>query len=108
MLVEEQMSWVDCVALSSVCLTIAYGDKVIVYITKYHHTMRYDKSISGKVVRLEFPHKEKYHMDSCLRCRDMTLSYCCHTSASKTAVRLDFHHMVKFPCPRLLSYLIVW
>ena len=34
MLVEEQVSWVDFVALYSVFFTIAYGDKVSEYTTK--------------------------------------------------------------------------
>ena len=34
MVEEGQISWVDCVALSSVLFSAAYGDKVTVYITK--------------------------------------------------------------------------
>ena len=37
--------------------------------------MRYDKDIPGTGVRLEFLHKVKIHMDSCLRCRGMIASY---------------------------------
>ena len=33
MLVEEQISWVDCVALYSVLFTMVCGDKVTEYIT---------------------------------------------------------------------------
>ena len=37
--------------------------------------MRYDENTSETGVRLEFLHKVKFHMDICLRCRGMKLSY---------------------------------
>ena len=75
MLVEEQICWVNCVPLSSVLLTIAYGDKVTNITKKVYHTDTYDKHMSGTGVRLEFPRKVKFHTDSCLRCRGMIPSY---------------------------------
>ena len=42
---------------------------------KGYHTMRYEKSISGTGIRLKFPHKVKFHKDSCPRCRGVILSH---------------------------------
>ena len=63
--------------LTNVLFTIAYGDKVTVYILlkKRYHTMKYDKNTAGTGVRLKYPHQVKIHTDSCLRCRSRILSY---------------------------------